>query len=275
MSTPSSSTPSCPPSCDVREEQLNLELCSPSLLSDATSPPSPLVLPVELLSPASPLALCLFLHSSSSLSQSAPSHSSAASLASLGVACALVPLLSPVECSITHLHPHLRSDLSLLSLRVSAVHSRLLALRPSLAPVPLGLVAVGYAAGPALLAAASLGATAVATRSGMGHLAGREVLAAVRAPVLAVVGSADVGVWQDNREAMKGMEGARLRRLAVVWGAGHLFQEEGATEKVVRMTARWMQRWLLEGGKEREGGAEEWDVKEEVGKEAEVCEAKQ
>jgi fermentation-respiration switch protein FrsA (DUF1100 family) len=74
-------------------------------------------------------------------------------------------------------------------------------------------------------------------RGGRPDLAGVGVVERVRAPTLLVVGGRDTEVLRLNEAAL-----GRLRcpvSLAVVPGAGHLFEEPGALEAAARRAARW------------------------------------
>jgi putative phosphoribosyl transferase len=64
----------------------------------------------------------------------------------------------------------------------------------------------------------------------------------VRAPTLLIVGERDEQVVQLNREAL-----AQLlceKRLMIVPGATHLFEEPGALDEVARLASDWFQRHL-------------------------------
>jgi putative phosphoribosyl transferase len=63
------------------------------------------------------------------------------------------------------------------------------------------------------------------------------MLPRVRAPTLLLVGSEDNGVLDLNRRAY-GLLPAD-KQLLVIEGAGHLFEEPGALERVARVTAEW------------------------------------
>jgi putative phosphoribosyl transferase len=76
----------------------------------------------------------------------------------------------------------------------------------------------------------------VVSRGGRPDLAG-DYLSSVQAPVRLVVGSRDEVVLELNRQAC---EQLRVhRRLDVVAGAGHLFEEPGAMEEVARLAGEW------------------------------------
>jgi pimeloyl-ACP methyl ester carboxylesterase len=82
---------------------------------------------------------------------------------------------------------------------------------------------------------------AVVSRGGRPDLAG-DTLPLVEAPTLLIVGSDDEPVIRMNEEAL-----GRLRaekRLEIVPGAGHLFEEPGTLEEVARLAAGWFTRHL-------------------------------
>jgi len=83
--------------------------------------------------------------------------------------------------------------------------------------------------------------SAVVTRGGRVDLA-RERLPRVRAPTLLIVGGHDREVLRLNREALPLLGGER--RLEVVPGAGHLFEEPGALESMAYLTAEWFANHL-------------------------------
>lgn len=68
-------------------------------------------------------------------------------------------------------------------------------------------------------------------------------LAGVRAPTLLIVGGRDTAVIEMNKEAL-----ARLRspkRLAIVPGATHLFEEPGTLEAVAALAREWFELYML------------------------------
>jgi pimeloyl-ACP methyl ester carboxylesterase len=83
---------------------------------------------------------------------------------------------------------------------------------------------------------------AVVSRGGRPDLAG-DALPLVEAPTLLIVGGDDKPVIRMNEEAL-----GRLRvekRLAIVPGAGHLFEEPGTLEEAARLAAGWFTRHLV------------------------------
>jgi len=83
---------------------------------------------------------------------------------------------------------------------------------------------------------------AIVSRGGRPDLAGVQALAMVSAPTLLIVGSLDGIVIDLNRAAAEAMRCER--RLAIVPGAGHLFEEPGTLGEVVELASGWFLDYL-------------------------------
>lgn len=101
----------------------------------------------------------------------------------------------------------------------------------------------GTGAAAALCAAAKLGSTirAIVSGSGRPDLAMQQLLE-VKAPTLLMVGSLDESVLQLNRCSFRHLAG--VRKLVVVKGASHFFNEPGKLEEVGQLTANWFRKHL-------------------------------
>jgi putative phosphoribosyl transferase len=104
---------------------------------------------------------------------------------------------------------------------------------------PVGLFGASTGAAAALGAAAQRPGRvcAVVSRGGRVDLLPVAQLAQVHAPTLLVVGGADREVLWGNRQALRALRCER--RLEVVPGASHLFEEPGALDAVAQMAADW------------------------------------
>ena len=93
-------------------------------------------------------------------------------------------------------------------------------------------------AAAALIGAAKLpnDVTAVVSRGGRPDLAA-EYLPRVAAPTLLLVGSLDTEVIELNKEAMAHMKSEK--KLVIIPGATHLFEEPGKLEQVARISTDW------------------------------------
>jgi dienelactone hydrolase len=86
---------------------------------------------------------------------------------------------------------------------------------------------------------------AVVSRGGRPDLAG-PALKDVKAPTLFIVGGNDTQVIRLNEKAMAQM--SVERKLEIVPGATHLFEEAGTLETVALLASRWFLAYLTPGG---------------------------
>ncbi len=136
-------------------------------------------------------------------------------------------------------------DIPLLAQRlVAATHW--LRRQPETARLALGYFGASTGSAAALLAAVELkaGVCAVVSRGGRPDLA-QARLSEVVAPVLLIVGGADMAVLELNRQAQRRMRCEN--ELAIVPGATHLFEEPGALDRVARLAIDWFTQHLCEG----------------------------
>jgi pimeloyl-ACP methyl ester carboxylesterase len=105
------------------------------------------------------------------------------------------------------------------------------------------LVILSTGAASAIKAAGYLpGIGAVVSRGGRPDLAGEIALSKLESPSLLIVGSLDHDVIKLNQwaEALMKCE----KKLAIVPGASHLFEERGTMEKVCELAAGWFEKYL-------------------------------
>lgn len=108
--------------------------------------------------------------------------------------------------------------------------------------LPVGYFGASTGAGAALVAASRDPAiAAVVSRGGRPDLAG-SALADVQSPTLLIVGSLDTPVIALNQAALEQLGGEK--ELSIVPGAGHLFEEPGTLDDVVRLATEWFTRHL-------------------------------
>ncbi|HVT12769.1 MAG TPA: hypothetical protein VHE55_10920 [Fimbriimonadaceae bacterium] len=110
--------------------------------------------------------------------------------------------------------------------------------------LPIGYLGSGTGAAATLMAAAQQGndVRGVVTRGGRLELC-RPILAYVQAPALLIVGARDTGVVHCNRDAYDEL-GSSIKRLEIIPGARHLFDEPGALAAVALHAGRWLARHL-------------------------------
>jgi dienelactone hydrolase len=192
--------------------------------------------------PENPRGLVLFVHGSGSSRFSPRNQFVARQLESVGLATFLIDLLTAREEEEDRYTGHLRFDIPLLSRRVVAATDWLLS-QPTTRNLKIGYFGASTGAAAALVAAAErpLAVGAVVSRGGRPDLAG-SALSAVRAPTLLIVGSKDTQVIELNRMAFSLLR--TEKRMEIIPGATHLFEEPGTLEKVAELAREWFTRYL-------------------------------
>ncbi|SDD82048.1 hypothetical protein SAMN05216345_11741 [Cupriavidus sp. YR651] len=180
--------------------------------------------------------LVLFAHGSGSSRHSVRNREVASMLNSKGLGTLLFDLLTPEE----DVGMSKRFNIALLGerLRAATVSVAQVARERHLR---LGYLGASTGAAAAIRAAAEppphLRIDAVVSRGGRVDLAGHDALCQLRAPTLMIVGEADPLVLKLNAHATAGMQCEK--RLEVIPGATHLFEEPGALEQVGKLAGKW------------------------------------
>lgn len=186
--------------------------------------------------------IIIFAHGSGSGRQSPRNRAVAREFQGAGHATLLLDLLTPDESAADARTGHLRFDIDLLAARLTHA-TDWLARSDDTRELAIGYFGASTGAAAALQSAAALGdhIRAVVSRGGRPDLA-LDCLSKVRAPTLLIVGEADVPVIPLNREALDALDVEK--ELAIVPGAGHLFEEPGALDSVCRLARKWFDRYL-------------------------------
>ncbi len=190
-------------------------------------------LPGTLAVPAACRGLVIFAHGSGSSRHSPRNRFVAGVLHRAGIATLLFDLLTEAEAQ----DRRLVFEIGLLADRLDGAR-RWLEGGGLVGSLPLGYFGASTGAAAALVAAAGRprGVAAIVSRGGRPDLAGA-ALERVTAPTLLIVGGADFEVLELNRQALGRLRGPK--RLAVVPGATHLFEEPGALEGVAELAREW------------------------------------
>jgi dienelactone hydrolase len=184
----------------------------------------------------------LFAHGSGSGRLSSRNNAVARSLQDAGFATLLIDLLSEEEERADAATGRLRFDIGFLAKRLEAATSWL-ASSADTRSMGIGYFGASTGAAAALVAAAEMPGHvhAVVSRGGRPDLAG-EHLAKVKAPTLLIVGSRDVPVIPLNEDAFAQLRCAK--KLDIVPGASHLFEEPGTLDVVSQLAASWFTKYL-------------------------------
>jgi putative phosphoribosyl transferase len=202
--------------------------------------------------PAGARGIVLFAHGSGSSRHSPRNGYVASVLQAGGLATLLIDLLTADEETVDLQTRQLRFDIELLADRLVGA-TDWLAQYPDTRLLPVGYFGASTGGGAALVAAAQRPEVvgAVVSRGGRPDLAGR-ALPLVRAPTLLIVGGYDMPVIGMNQAAL-----AQLRcekRLEIVPGATHLFEEPGTLEHVARLARDWFNQHLAPAEAQRSMG---------------------
>jgi putative phosphoribosyl transferase len=192
--------------------------------------------------PEDATGVVLFAHGSGSSRHSPRNRYVAQVLHAGGLGTLLIDLLTAEEEREDVRTARLRFDIGLLAGRVVGA-SGWLARNPATAHLPIGYFGASTGAAAALVAAAERpdDVRAVVSRGGRPDLA-IPALDRVKAPTLLIVGGADVPVIEMNRQALQHLNVEK--RLEIIPGATHLFEEQGALEEVARLAREWFQQHL-------------------------------
>ena len=193
-------------------------------------------LPGDLVVPSGAEAIVLFAHGSGSSRRSSRNRAVATALHDAGLGTLLFDLLSDEEEAVDARTAELRFDIHLLAERLLGA-TRWVEAADNLSDLRVGYFGASTGAAAALVAAAdSPRVGAIVSRGGRPDLAG-SALAHVICPTLLIVGGEDVRVIAMNEEALEQLQCEK--RLDIVPGATHLFEEPGALERVSELASDW------------------------------------
>ena len=216
------------------------------------------ILEANLSIPKNAQGLVIFAHGSGSGRHSPRNRYVAQVLQDKGIGSLLIDLLTEQEEEIDLQTRHLRFDIGLLSQRLIAATDWLKQNSGSRRRFKVGYFGASTGAAAALVAAAGRPNTinAIVSRGGRPDLAGIDTLQKVQAPTLLIVGGNDVPVIDMNKRALDKMYmlkdsyndteymNNKKKKLVIVPGATHLFEEPGKLEEVASLAAEWFIRYL-------------------------------
>ncbi len=194
--------------------------------------------------PENAIGMVLFAHGSGSSRLSPRNNYVAAELRNAHMGTLLLDLLTPDEDR----NYQARFDIALLTQRLIDAGDWLLQ-HESTRSLRLGLFGASTGAAAALRYAAARtdDIAAVVSRGGRPDMTGRGALETVLAPTMLIVGGADDVVIELNQIAYKALHCEK--RLAIVPGATHLFEEPGALQDVAELAAAWFAQHFQRHGR--------------------------
>ncbi len=198
----------------------------------------------DLVIPKGSEGLVIFAHGSGSSRHSDRNKAVAHHLNSMGLATFLVDLLTEEEEKVDNITREIRFDIPLLASRLVGIADW--AQKDSdTQHLHIGFFGASTGAAAALIAAAERPELikAVVSRGGRPDLA-ETALPYVLAATLFIVGGHDTQVLTFNQFAFEALATSH-KKLEVIPGATHLFEEPGALEAVAELAGTWFVAYLL------------------------------
>ena len=209
---------------------------------EVTIPAGKAVVYGNLTTPQGAKGIVLFAHGSGSSRFSRRNTQVAREINAAGITTLLIDLLTKEEEAVDEFTGEFRFNIDLLAQRL--VHAtEWVKKNPDAKSLAIGYFGASTGAAAALIAAAKLPehVKAVVSRGGRPDLAG-EHLPNVKAPTLFIVGGDDTQVLELNRQASEQM--TCEKKIVVVPGATHLFEEPGKLEEVAKLAIAWFSKHL-------------------------------
>jgi putative phosphoribosyl transferase len=154
----------------------------------------------------------------------------------------LFDLLTRSEEATDLITAQLRFDIELLAARLGAV-TEWVNKNEEVNELPLGYFGASTGAAAALVASVNRPEVkAIVSRGGRPDMA-EAYLKKVTAPTLLIVGGDDYQVIELNKSALQLME-PDAKKMEIVVGATHLFEEPGALEEVARLAVDWFIQYV-------------------------------
>lgn len=193
--------------------------------------------------------IVLFAHGSGSSRFSPRNRYVAEVLNGSGLATLLMDLLTPGEEAVDMVTGHIRFDIGLLADRLVGA-TDWLTQNPDVRKLRIGYFGASTGAAAALMASVKRPGVveAIVSRGGRPDLAG-SVLSRVKAPTLLIVGGNDIPVIDINEKALNQLRVEK--KLVIVPGATHLFEELGKLEEVAQHAANWFMKYLSHSGESK------------------------
>jgi putative phosphoribosyl transferase len=187
--------------------------------------------------------IVLFAHGGVDGRRSSGNKYIARTLENVDIATLLVDLLTPAELAIDERTARLRFNIKLLTKRLIDITDWLPGYLGA-KNMKMGYFGVGTGSAAAIISATERPALirAIVSRGGRPDLAAN-ALPRVKTPTLLIVGGKDTPVVEMNREALQKLKTEKT--LAIIPGAGHLFEEPGAIQEVGHLAEGWFLRHFI------------------------------
>lgn len=199
-------------------------------------------LDADFVPPVSGQGIVIFAHGSGSGRKSPRNRQVARVLNSRGIGTLLLDLLAGFEAQVDELTAEYRFNIPLLTERLLGV-TGWLSRRPVGKEVPLGYFGASTGGAVAMIAASRKAqeVRAIVLRGARSDL-GDSVATRIRCPTLILVGGNDRVIQDLNAKTIQLLRCEK--KLVIIPGASHLFEEPGTLERVATEAANWFEVYL-------------------------------
>ena len=206
--------------------------------------------------PDNPTGIVVFAHGSGSTKNSKRNHLVSDKLNKSNIATLLFDLLTDEEQNFdTQLEKMSlkipgailnKFNISLLTNRLSMATAWVMR-NPSTRKLPISYFASSTGGTAALISASRYNIVSSVIRSGRTDLIENKFIERIESPCLFIVGSKEKSLVKISKETIKKMRKSKEKKLCIVEGASHLFEEEGAMLEVAEVATHWFTRNFLVG----------------------------
>ena len=203
----------------------------------------------DLVIPENPIGIVVFAHGSGSSKSSKRNQLVSAKLNKSNIATLLFDLLTNEEQTFdTQLEEMSlkipgailnKFNISLLTNRLSMVTGWVRS-NPSIRKLPISFFASSTGAAAALISASRYNIVSIVIRSGRTDLIKNKFLENIESSCLFIVGSKEKSLIEINKDTIKKIRNSREKKLCIIKGASHLFDEKGSMEELGEVAIPWL-----------------------------------
>ena len=203
----------------------------------------------NLVIPDNPIGIVVFVHGSGSTKNSQRNQIVSEKLNNSHIATLLFDLLSPEEQTFDTKCLNMKDkvpgmilnkfNILLLTKRLAMV-TEWVGSNPSTEKLRVGYFASSTGAAAALISASRYHIASIVIRSGRSDLVENTFLDKIESPCLFLIGSKEKDLLKISSETMRKMRNSKEKKLHIVEGASHLFEEQGAMGEISDVATRWM-----------------------------------
>jgi putative phosphoribosyl transferase len=135
-------------------------------------------------------------------------------------------------------------NISLLTKRLSIATDWVLS-NPNTEKLQLSYFASSTGGAAALMVGCRYNIVSIVIRSGRTDFVENQFLDQIVSPCLFVVGSKEKTLVKSSKETIKKMRNCKEKKLSIIEGASHLFEEEGTMRAVAEVAAQWLTRHFI------------------------------